>query len=94
VDTDIVLPYRKKKRRKRGWEVGFGGARWAKKRLGQRRKRLPTDIIFFIFFIFDFQNLHRNKRWRGGRILETFSKLDFQSFQSLISIRIGREEYR
>jgi hypothetical protein len=30
VDMDIVLPYRKKKRRKRDWEVGFGGARWAK----------------------------------------------------------------
>jgi hypothetical protein len=80
---------------------GSGTGRWASVGLdGLRRdwaregKGCPLILFFLFFFIFDFQNLHRNKRWRGGRILETFSKLDFQSFQSLISIRIGREEYR
>jgi hypothetical protein len=83
-----ALPYRKKEER-----LSLTGKMGLRRDWAREGKGCPL-ILFLFLFIFDFQNLHRNKRWRGGRILETFLKLDFQSFQSLISIRIGREEYR
>jgi hypothetical protein len=74
------LPYRKKKRRKRDWEVGFGGARWAEKEVGHMAGWAAFLLIPFFFWkllLLFLQHSLERRRGGFGKICKQVIKLDF-----------------